>query len=121
LRRLNYGIVPPLISPEASGGVDGADVPCGSAALGRRYGVAHNSTGRQRNLLFMGNNADQGVVSYRCGPGAQPMAVIVWNFTPVVRGNHRVEGPRPRRYGAPINTDAAEYAGSSVGNAGGGS
>jgi 1,4-alpha-glucan branching enzyme len=65
------------------------------------------------------NNAAESVVSYlRRGRGTQPIAVIVCNFTPVVRENYRVGVPQPGRYLERLNTDAVEYAGSGVGNAG---
>ena len=46
------------------------------------------------------------------------LAVIVCNFTPLVRENYRIGVPRPGRYRERINTDAGEYGGSGVGNAG---
>ena len=66
------------------------------------------------------NNAAESVVSYlRRGRGRQPIVVVVCNFTPIVRENYRVGVPYPGRYHERINTDAVEYAGSGVGNAGG--
>jgi 1,4-alpha-glucan branching enzyme len=65
------------------------------------------------------NNAAESVVSYlRRGRGTQPIAVVVCNFTPVVREDYRVGVPRPGRYRERLNTDAVEYGGSGVGNAG---
>jgi 1,4-alpha-glucan branching enzyme len=64
-------------------------------------------------------NAAESVVSYlRRGRDPHELAVVVCNFTPVVREDYRIGVPRPGRYRERINTDAAEYAGSGVGNAG---
>jgi len=64
-------------------------------------------------------NAAESVVSYlRRGRDPQEYAVIVCNFTPVPREAYRIGVPRPGRYRERINTDAAEYGGSGVGNAG---
>jgi 1,4-alpha-glucan branching enzyme len=64
-------------------------------------------------------NAAESVVSYlRRGRGSNQIAVVVCNFTPVVREGYRIGVPRPGRYRERINTDAAEYAGSGVGNTG---
>jgi len=46
------------------------------------------------------------------------LAVIVCNFTPVVRHDYRIGVPRPGRYVERINTDAEDYGGSGIGNAG---
>jgi 1,4-alpha-glucan branching enzyme len=64
-------------------------------------------------------NAAESIVSYlRRGRDPAELAVIVCNFTPVAREGYRIGVPRPGRYRERINTDAAEYAGSGVGNAG---
>jgi 1,4-alpha-glucan branching enzyme len=67
------------------------------------------------------NNGGESVVSYlRRGaddPGA--IAVIVGNFTPVPRHSYRIGVPYPGYYRERINTDAGNYGGSGVGNAGG--
>jgi 1,4-alpha-glucan branching enzyme len=65
-------------------------------------------------------NASESVVSYlRRGRAARPIAVVVCNFTPIVREDYRVGVPLPGRYYERVNTDAVEYGGSGVGNAGG--
>jgi 1,4-alpha-glucan branching enzyme len=66
-----------------------------------------------------GNDSDNSVYAYvrNGGPGDAPM-VIVCNFTPVVRTAHRIGIPRPGRWVERLNTDAAFYGGSNVGNAG---
>jgi 1,4-alpha-glucan branching enzyme len=64
-------------------------------------------------------NAPESVLSYvRRGRDPHELAVIVCNFTPVPRENYRIGVPRPGRYRERINTDAIEYGGSGVGNAG---
>ena len=45
------------------------------------------------------------------------MAII--NATPVVRGGYRLGVPKPGYYREIMNTDAAHYGGSNVGNMGG--
>jgi 1,4-alpha-glucan branching enzyme len=51
------------------------------------------------------------------GPGEQ--IVVVCNFTPVVREGYRIGVPGPGFYRELLNTDAAAYGGSNVGNNGG--
>jgi len=64
-------------------------------------------------------NAPESVLSYtRRGRDPHELAVIACNFTPIPRENYRIGVPRPGRYRERINTDALEYAGSGVGNAG---
>jgi 1,4-alpha-glucan branching enzyme len=64
-------------------------------------------------------NADQSVVSFlRRGRGPHELAVVVCNFTPVPREDYWIGVPRPGRYRERINTDAVDYGGSGVGNAG---
>jgi 1,4-alpha-glucan branching enzyme len=64
-------------------------------------------------------NATESVVSYlRRGRDREALAVAVCNFTPVPRVGYRIGVPRPGIYRERINTDALEYAGSGVGNAG---
>ncbi len=45
--------------------------------------------------------------------------MVVCNFTPVVREGYRVGVPEAGYYRERLNTDAAEYGGSGVGNLGG--
>jgi 1,4-alpha-glucan branching enzyme len=64
-------------------------------------------------------NAAQSIISYlRRGCDPHELAVVACNFTPVPRENYRIGVPRPGRYRERINTDAIEYGGSGVGNAG---
>jgi 1,4-alpha-glucan branching enzyme len=64
-------------------------------------------------------NAAESVVAYQRRAAAQePVAVVVCNFTPVVREAYRIGVPQGGRYRERINTDATDYGGSGVGNAG---
>jgi 1,4-alpha-glucan branching enzyme len=64
-------------------------------------------------------NATESIVSYlRRSRNPNDLSVVVCNFTPVPRENYRIGVPRPGRYRERINTDATEYGGSGVGNAG---
>ncbi len=66
------------------------------------------------------DNADASVVAFlRRGNDANRIVIIVSNFTPVVRDNYRVGVPFAGFYREAINTDAANYGGSNVGNMGG--
>jgi 1,4-alpha-glucan branching enzyme len=65
------------------------------------------------------NDSDNSVWSYvRKGKGGEKVLFIV-NATPVVRHQYRVGVPRPGFYEEILNTDAATYGGSNVGNYGG--
>ena len=64
-------------------------------------------------------NAAESIISYvRRGRDPHEVAWVVCNFTPVPREDYRIGVPRPGRYRERINTDATEYGGSGVGNAG---
>jgi 1,4-alpha-glucan branching enzyme len=64
-------------------------------------------------------NGAESVLSYlRRGREPHELAVTVCNFTPVPRHDYRIGVPRPGRYVERINTDAQDYAGSGIGNAG---
>jgi 1,4-alpha-glucan branching enzyme len=69
-----------------------------------------------------GADSEQSVYSWlRVDPseaGARPVMVIA-NATPVPRLNYRVGVPSPGRWSELLNTDAAEYGGSGMGNFGG--
>jgi 1,4-alpha-glucan branching enzyme len=65
------------------------------------------------------NSADDSTLSYlRRSRDPHALAVVVCNFTPVVRQDYRIGVPRPGRYVERLNTDALEYGGSGIGNAG---
>jgi len=64
-------------------------------------------------------NSAESIVSYlRRGRDPNELAVVVCNFTPVPRESYRIGVPRAGRYRERVNTDATEYGGSGVGNAG---
>jgi 1,4-alpha-glucan branching enzyme len=64
-------------------------------------------------------NAAESIISYvRRGRDPHELALVVCNFTPVPREDYRIGVPRPGRYCERINTDATEYNGTGVGNAG---
>ena len=64
-------------------------------------------------------NAAESVLSYlRRGRNPHELAVVVCNFTPVPRPDYRIGVPGAGRYRERINTDASDYGGSGIGNAG---
>jgi 1,4-alpha-glucan branching enzyme len=66
-----------------------------------------------------GGNAAESVLSFiRRGRDASETAVIVCNFTPVVRRDYRIGVPHSGRWRERLNSDAVDYGGSGVGNAG---
>jgi 1,4-alpha-glucan branching enzyme len=67
------------------------------------------------------NNGAESIVSYlrRGADDPEAIAVIVCNFTPVPRHGYRIGVPYLGYYRERINTDASDYGGSGVGNAGG--
>jgi 1,4-alpha-glucan branching enzyme len=66
------------------------------------------------------NDADNSVLSFvRRGKNPEDLIVAVINATPVVRGGYRLGVPQPGYYREILNSDAAIYGGSNVGNAGG--
>jgi 1,4-alpha-glucan branching enzyme len=66
------------------------------------------------------NDADNSVLSFlRRGKTTDDWVAVVCNFTPVPRSGYRVGLPRGGWWGEILNTDAAEYGGSGVGNLGG--
>ena len=65
------------------------------------------------------NDADNSVLSFLRFAPSSPPVLVVCNFTPVVRESYRVGVPVGGYWRERINTDAACYGGSNVGNAGG--
>jgi 1,4-alpha-glucan branching enzyme len=66
------------------------------------------------------NDADNSVFSFiRRGKKPEDTMVVVMNATPVVRRGYRIGVPQPGFYKEVLNTDAAIYGGSNVGNQGG--
>src|SRR5262249_54407428 len=68
----------------------------------------------------VGDDAAQSVIVFlRFGhDGARPV-LVACNFTPVPRQDYRVGVPLPGYWQERVNTDAAAYGGSNVGNGGG--
>ena len=65
------------------------------------------------------NDNEQSVLAWRrIGDDARDFAVIACNFTPVPRHGYRIGVPLPGRYREVFNSDAADYGGSGMGNAG---
>jgi len=66
------------------------------------------------------NDSDNSVYSFiRRGKDPDDLIVSILNATPVVRYGYRIGVPRPGHYTEILNTDAAIYGGSNVGNLGG--
>ncbi len=64
------------------------------------------------------DDADTSVISFlRWSGGAEP-ALVVCNFTPVPRERYQIGVPRGGRWRERLNSDAADYGGSGVGNLG---
>jgi 1,4-alpha-glucan branching enzyme len=64
-------------------------------------------------------DVEDSVISYlRKGRKQDEIAVVICNFTPIVRRGYRVGVPRGGLYIERLNTDSALYGGSDVGNAG---
>ncbi len=60
------------------------------------------------------------VISYlRLDPDSDEMALVILNFTPVVRHGYQVPAPRPGFWRELVNSDAREYGGGGIGNLGG--
>jgi 1,4-alpha-glucan branching enzyme len=81
------------------------------------YEEDHSPTGFE---WIDGNDADHSVFSFiRYAAGQREALVFVCNFTPVPRYAYRIGVPYPGHYTEVLNTDAAAYGGSNVGNLGG--
>jgi 1,4-alpha-glucan branching enzyme len=65
------------------------------------------------------HDADNSVVSFLRRPRAGPPVLVVCNFTPVPRGNYTVGVPVGGYWHERLNSDAALYGGSGIGNLGG--
>lgn len=66
------------------------------------------------------NDWEQGVISFiRKTHNPEEEIIVVCNLTPVVRDRYRIGVPEAGRWNEILNTDAAEYGGSGVGNLGG--
>jgi 1,4-alpha-glucan branching enzyme len=66
------------------------------------------------------NDAENSVFAFvRHGKKPEDLLLVILNATPVVREGYRVGVPQPGYYEEVLNTDAANYGGSNVGNLGG--
>ena len=66
------------------------------------------------------NDSDNSVYSFiRRGKNPDELLIVILNATPVVRYGYHIGVPRPGHYEEILNTDAASYDGSNVGNLGG--
>ena len=66
------------------------------------------------------NDSDNSVVTYlRKGRDGKDVMLVGCNFTPVPRRAYRVGAPRAGFWREVLNTDAADYGGSGLGNLGG--
>ncbi|HKN77207.1 MAG TPA: 1,4-alpha-glucan branching protein GlgB, partial [Candidatus Acidoferrum sp.] len=66
------------------------------------------------------NDADNSVFAFaRHGKKPEDLLIVILNATPVVREGYRIGVPQPGFYSEILNTDAAGYGGSNVGNLGG--
>jgi 1,4-alpha-glucan branching enzyme len=64
------------------------------------------------------NDADASVLSFLRRPRNGPPVLVICNFTPVVRSNYAVGVPQGGHWRELLNSDAAHYGGSGVGNLG---
>ncbi|MBD2101265.1 1,4-alpha-glucan branching protein GlgB [Leptolyngbya sp. FACHB-261] len=66
------------------------------------------------------NDNRNSIISFiRRAKGSDEFVVVVCNFTPVLHDHYRVGVPEPGFYQELLNSDAADYGGSNVGNYGG--
>lgn len=68
---------------------------------------------------LVGDDASNSVFAYRRCDGSGREVAVVCNFTPVPRHGYRIGMQRAGWWAEILNTDAAAYGGSNVGNAGG--
>ena len=69
---------------------------------------------------LVADDRDNSVIAWaRRGDDENSLAIVVSNFTPVPRETYRIGVPLPGFYREAVNTDAALYGGSNVGNLGG--
>ncbi len=65
------------------------------------------------------NNAPESILAFLRRPARGSEVLVACNFTPVPRVGYRIGVPRPGYWRELLNSDAAEYGGSGMGNAGG--
>jgi 1,4-alpha-glucan branching enzyme len=80
---------------------------------------SHDCEGRGFRWIDCNDNEQSVLAWRRIGDEAHDFAVIVCNFTPVPRHDYRIGVPRSGYWRELMNTDAAVYGGSNLGNAGG--
>jgi 1,4-alpha-glucan branching enzyme len=69
---------------------------------------------------LISDDAENSVIAWaRRGEKDDDLVLVISNFTPVPREGYRLGVPRPGFYREILNTDAAMYGGSNVGNLGG--
>ncbi len=69
---------------------------------------------------IVSDDRDNSVIAWlRRGEDEEALAIVVSNFTPVPREGYRIGVPLPGLYREAVNTDAALYGGSNLGNLGG--
>ena len=69
---------------------------------------------------LVSDDADNSVIAWaRFGTDPGRVAIVISNFTPVPRAGYHLGVPLPGYYREVVNTDAALYGGSNVGNMGG--
>jgi 1,4-alpha-glucan branching enzyme len=67
---------------------------------------------------LVGDDADNSVYAFRRVDGTGREVVAICNFTPVPRHGYRIGMPQPGHWDEVVNTDAAVYGGSNLGNGG---
>ena len=120
-REWNHDIGPRLAAPRRPAARRGA--PAGARpqlALPRDAGaLSARLRGRRIRLdRRQQRRRERGVVSAPRRDDPEAIAVVVCNFTPVPRHGYRIGVPYAGRYRERINTDAADYGGSGIGNYG---
>jgi 1,4-alpha-glucan branching enzyme len=68
---------------------------------------------------LIGGDAENSVFAFARMGDDESLAIVVSNFTPVPRTNYQIGVPKAGHYKETVNTDAALYAGSNLGNLGG--
>ncbi|MCC6193918.1 MAG: 1,4-alpha-glucan branching protein GlgB [Burkholderiales bacterium] len=86
----------------------------------RDEGALHDQDFAQDGFAWVAHaDAAQSVLAFLRYPArAGAPVLVVCNFTPVPRHRYRLGVPRPGRWREALNSDAAEYGGSGVGNLG---
>jgi 1,4-alpha-glucan branching enzyme len=64
------------------------------------------------------HDADNSILAYRRRARDGSEALVVLNFTPLVRRGYRIGAPQPGSYREVLNSDSRHYGGSDVGNGG---